>query len=185
MDTNNTAMITRHIENTLAVLGLKAMSNVTDKVGRMFITGYSGAGKTTFANKLGETTRLPVIHVDEVLSPIWHRYGYDKALYAQKKREAIEALIADETVAIVEGISLLKHMQLLQYKPLVIMRTRPFTAAWRHAHSPARHTRFIPLSFVLALHRNFIKWGREYRIFVERDTVRSSPASQTFKLSYD
>jgi adenylate kinase family enzyme len=55
---------------------------------RILIIGSSGAGKSTFARKLGATTGLPVVHIDQLYwGPGWVPVPRD--VYLERLRQAV------------------------------------------------------------------------------------------------
>jgi adenylate kinase family enzyme len=57
-------------------------------VQRVLVTGSSGAGKSTFARRLGEITGLPVIHIDQLYwNPGW--VPVPQELYLERMRDAV------------------------------------------------------------------------------------------------
>lgn len=82
---------------------------ISGKIKTLLIVGYSGAGKTTISEGLGNKFNCPVIHLDEWQYEINKKYDLpkkkvNKALYFSKMIEYVENIeFKDEKKIIIEG----------------------------------------------------------------------------------
>jgi shikimate kinase len=105
----------------------------TKPLRHIVIAGHSGAGKTTFANRLGEHTKMPVIHLDE--DPEWqandalkdHVECFDKGTETHSNYRALcarvleRALVAAKEPSILEGCQVLIHPKKFTNHRLILL----------------------------------------------------------------
>ncbi len=93
---------------------------------KIMIFGDSGAGKSTFAKKLGEKLALPVLHLDEVMETM-----------GREDKKAIGAFIEKETQKakwIMDGNAFTKdtHARIKAADVIIVFDINRFKALWSH-----------------------------------------------------
>jgi adenylate kinase family enzyme len=94
---------------------------------KIMIFGDSGAGKSTFAKKLGKKSGLPVLHLDEVMETL-----------GREDKKAIGAFIEKETQKakwIIDGNAFTKdtHARIKAADLIIVFDINRFKALWSHA----------------------------------------------------
>lgn len=93
----------------------------------VLVAGYSGAGKTTYANQLAGTTGMPIVHLDD--HPLWKEWkNTDVSKMKRKKKNAIrkdynQRLVAD-TLANVKVPSIIEGVRLFHGDPALLATHR-------------------------------------------------------------
>jgi hypothetical protein len=70
----------------------------------VLLTGYSGAGKTTLANRMGKDLGLPVVHLDDHISDPSH--GEPNTAFYRKSRQAFQQFVQAPKPSIIEGVQI-------------------------------------------------------------------------------
>lgn len=93
---------------------------------RILIIGCPGSGKSTFAKKLAEKTKLPLIHLDRLF---W------KSGWIERSREEFDALVSDELNKdrwIIDGNYLRTLSDRMKYADTIIFFDYPtYICLWR------------------------------------------------------
>jgi hypothetical protein len=148
---------------------MKVIKNFTGKPEKIFITGYCGAGKTTYAKQLANELGYEVIHLDELLEGF---QGSDEEYDKYKYQLIVDLMSSKRRNVVIEGVQLLK-IQTITLFPLVILTTNPYLSAFRQSISKNKRNRIWPLSFFGALNRNIGRWSKYYNAIM--NNVALSP----------
>ena len=121
------------------------MSIIPPNIGRIYITGGPGAGKTTLAESLAESTGFQVYELDTLL---WTRDGTGERI-AQNKRIEIVSDIASKPTWIADGVYVGWAQEIWSKSDLVIfmdigLRLTLWRVIWRHLKAELRRNNRHP-----------------------------------------
>ena len=93
---------------------------------RILIIGHPGAGKSTFAVKLGEVLKLPVVHLDkEFWNPDWQPTRRDVW------RQRVESLVSSDTWIIDGSYDSTLDIRLPRADTVIVLNFSRYLCFWR------------------------------------------------------